>query len=255
MKIHPLYQHNPLENFSYIIELEDNRAILVDPFDGDLCYEYMQEHNLQAIAIIITHEHLDHFAGVEAFQKKSGVSELYFWEIAAREIPYTETKFLEDGVVIYTENDWEIVPVFTPWHTFGHMTLEIKQKWEVKYLLTADMLFAGGVGNVRSWSIEYLYTSIQKFHKYADSVKVYSGHNYIENNLNFTLSVDPENIIAQEVLKKCQGTYYFTTMWEEKLINLFLRLDDKNLRKVLFEDKKVTDEEVFAELRKRRNQW
>jgi len=57
---------------------------------------------------------------------------------------------------------------------------------------------------------------------------VYPGHDYIENNLRFTLAREPDNTAAKALLPEVTGqdpaTGRVTTLGEEKRINTFLRL-------------------------------
>ena len=59
--------------------------------------------------------------------------------------------------------------------------------------------------------------------------QVYPGHDYIETNLKFTLSREPDNAAAQQRLAGLAGhdpaTSTVTTLEEEKRFNPFFRLD------------------------------
>ena len=57
---------------------------------------------------------------------------------------------------------------------------------------------------------------------------VYPGHDYIENNLRFTLAREPGNSAAQAMLPQVTGhdpaKSTITTLDDEKQINTFMRL-------------------------------
>ena len=256
IQVSPVYQENSLQNFSYIIELKDNQCFVVDPFDGDIIFDVLVEKKLKLKSIIITHEHVDHFCGVERLKELTHVQEIWFSQIASEKIPFKATKILQDGDIMYSSLGSSITVFATPWHTFWHISLEIKNEENIS-LIVWDTLFSGGVGNVRSGSVDDLFISIQKISKYPQNTKTYSGHDYLENNLRFTLSLLPNNTFAQEILKKRAAWFYFTTIEEEKQINLFLRLENHELRSTLFWDirSNISQIEVFRELRKRRNDW
>ena len=57
---------------------------------------------------------------------------------------------------------------------------------------------------------------------------IYPGHDYIENNLRFTLNREPDNKRAQEMLGQLKGqdldTAFVSTLAVEREINTFFRL-------------------------------
>jgi glyoxylase-like metal-dependent hydrolase (beta-lactamase superfamily II) len=65
MKIHPIIANNPLENIFYILEYGDKQALVIDPCDTVLARDFLDERNLTLQRILITHEHYDHYDGVE----------------------------------------------------------------------------------------------------------------------------------------------------------------------------------------------
>jgi len=85
-----------------------------------------------------------------------------------------------------------------------------------------------------------LFESIQKFKKYRDQVVIYPGHDYLENNIQFTLKYFPElKLKAQEILQQKGDSVYFTNLLQERSINVFIH----------------ASEEEFIEWRRLRNTW
>ena len=66
MKIHQLYTESFLRNFTYLIELSDKTAIVIDPWEDVLINSVLSEKNLDLKVIINTHEHRDHTNGNKA---------------------------------------------------------------------------------------------------------------------------------------------------------------------------------------------
>ena len=64
--------------------------------------------------------------------------------------------------------------------------------------------------------------------KLPQSTLIYPGHDYIENNLRFTLNREPDNKSAREMLDKLAGqdpnSAYVSTLEVEGEINTFFRL-------------------------------
>jgi hydroxyacylglutathione hydrolase len=93
---------------------------------------------------------------------------------------------------------------------------------------------------------------------------VYPGHDYIENNLRFTLAREPDNAAANEMLPAVSGqdpaTARVTTLAEEKRINTFLRLTSASVIAKLREEfpdlpERPDAKTVFVKLRELRNRW
>ncbi|MEQ9364403.1 MAG: hydroxyacylglutathione hydrolase C-terminal domain-containing protein, partial [Leptospirales bacterium] len=104
-----------------------------------------------------------------------------------------------------------------------------------------------------------------QFQILADSVRVYPGHEYMGNNLRFTLEYEPENEAARRLLAEYEtaisaGRYIVSDLGLERAMNTFLRLDSPELRRELAKrpgrlDAKASDRSVFLELRRLRDQW
>jgi hydroxyacylglutathione hydrolase len=93
---------------------------------------------------------------------------------------------------------------------------------------------------------------------------IYPGHDYIENNLRFTLNREPDNKSAREMLDKLAGQdpndAYISTLEVEGRINTFLRLTSPTVIAKLreaFPDLPDTPDQrtVFLKLRELRNTW
>jgi hydroxyacylglutathione hydrolase len=93
---------------------------------------------------------------------------------------------------------------------------------------------------------------------------IYPGHDYIENNLRFTLAREPDNTRAQETLERLQGQdpnqAHVTTLAEERDINTFFRLSSPTVIAKLREaypdlPERPDEHTVFLKLRELRNKW
>ena len=97
------------------------------------------------------------------------------------------------------------------------------------------------------------------FASLADETRVYPGHDYLKRNLAFTLSIEPGNAAAgalASALESTDGTApHFTTIGEERAINLFLRTGSHEVRTNLELPAPANDSDVFLAIRKRRDHW
>jgi hydroxyacylglutathione hydrolase len=127
-------------------------------------------------------------------------------------------------------------------------------------------LFNAGAGHCKSGGHpEELYnTFASQLAKLPDETLIYPGHDYISNNLSFTLDREPDNARAAELLKDVENQdtddALVSTLGLEKEINTFFRLQSpsmhKRLREVFPDLPDVIDEKTaFIKLRELRNDW
>jgi hypothetical protein len=93
---------------------------------------------------------------------------------------------------------------------------------------------------------------------------IYPGHDYIENNLRFTLDREPDNRDARQMLDRLTGQdpscAYVSTLEVERRINTFFRLTSPTVIAKLREafpdlPDKPDQRTVFLKLRELRNSW
>ncbi|HZW52041.1 MAG TPA: hydroxyacylglutathione hydrolase C-terminal domain-containing protein, partial [Rudaea sp.] len=133
-------------------------------------------------------------------------------------------------------------------------------------LFSGDTLFNAGAGNVHNGGNvnELFATFVNQLANLPDNTRVYPGHDYIENNLRFTLAREPSNAEAQAMLPQVAGhdpaTSAVTTLADEKRINTFMRLDSRGVIDRLRADypelaAQPDARTVFTRLRELRNKW
>ncbi len=259
MKIHQIYTYNDLRNFTYVLEVGDQDAMVLDPWDADEVNGFLADHKLSLKAVINTHEHWDHTRGNEALVA-AHQCEVWAHQNGEGKIPGM-TRALTAGEAIDLAPDLVMTVMDTPGHTFAHLCFLITTAGEPSAVFTGDTLFNAGVGNCHNGgSPEALYQTIQaQFHTLSDGVVVYPGHDYLENNLRFTLHLEPSNAVASQWLDRIAGndpgqTQVVTTIGDEQSINAFFRLGSEEIRQNLALDQ-ANDEMTFLALRKRRNDW
>jgi hydroxyacylglutathione hydrolase len=259
LKIHQVYTHSELRNFTYIIELEDRSAIVIDPWNAELVDELLAEKQLSLTAIINTHEHWDHIQGNLALVEEHGC-EVWAHKNGQGKIPAL-SRTLKTDELIALDNKTHLRVLDTPGHTEAHLCFVVVEQGKDTAIFTGDTLFNAGVGHCRSGgNAEVLYhTVMEQFYTLADQVVVYPGHDYLENNLQFSLSVEPENRDAQQWLKDVIASNVAekpltTTISDEKKINTFFRLSNVDIRKNI-NAVQASEKEVFVALRALRDQW
>jgi hydroxyacylglutathione hydrolase len=140
-------------------------------------------------------------------------------------------------------------------------------KTETPALFSGDTLFAAGAGNCGSGGdpVALFQTFTTQLAELPDEISVYPGHDYIVNNLGFTVDREPDNQDAVELLSDLKQSYdanqpRVTTLGLERKINTFFRLNSKTLIRNLrasFPEMPMepSRQEVFVALRELRNHW
>ena len=106
------------------------------------------------------------------------------------------------GDVVRVGKSVELLSLDTPGHTMSHICL--LSQTEQPSIFSGDTLFNAGAGNCHNGGHpEELYLTFTKqLSKLPDNTLIYPGHDYIENNLRFTLDREPENKKAKNLLSK-----------------------------------------------------
>jgi len=263
MIVRQVWTGNAYRNFNYLIACaETGEALAIDPLDHEKCFAAAKREGWEITQILNTHEHRDHTGGNVPLAQKTGAKVLAH-KNARDKIPEM-ARGLSAGDVIKVGTTVELEALDTPGHTMSHVCL--LSRTDQPALFSGDTLFNAGAGNCHNGGHpEELYkTFADQLDRLADDTLIYPGHDYIENNLRFTLSREPDNRRAQEMLEKLQGQdpsrAYVSTLAVEREINTFFRLTSPTviarLREAFSELPENPDPRtVFLKLRELRNKW
>ena len=133
-------------------------------------------------------------------------------------------------------------------------------------LFSGDTLFNAGAGNCHNGGNpeELFETFEEQLDRLGDTTLIYPGHDYLLNNLAFTLDREPDNAAAQRMLGLFEdqdpASAKITTMAEEREINTFFRLESPTLVAKLAEEHPELGDRpdakaIFLKLRELRNSW
>ncbi|MBB6180059.1 hydroxyacylglutathione hydrolase [Pseudorhizobium flavum] len=204
--------------------------------------------------ILTTHHHTDHVEG------NLGLKGRFELEIIgpineAVAIPGLD-RSVEDGDE-FEFGGHTVCVIETPGHTAGHVCYYFPDD---KVLFAADTLFALGCGRLFERTAADMWHSLQKLSALPDETAVYFGHEYTLSNARFALTIDPDNARLQERVREIEATRAAnrftipTTIGLEKETNPFLRATDPAVRRNLLMESR-SNEEVFAEIRKRKDSF
>jgi hydroxyacylglutathione hydrolase len=258
-----IWTANAYRNFNYLIACsETGEALAIDPLDYEKCLKAAKDEGWNITQILNTHEHRDHTGGNEAMVRKTGAKILAHKN--ARDKIAGMARGLGAGDVVKVGKTVELEALDTPGHTMSHVCL--LSHTDQPALFCGDTLFNAGAGNCHNGGHpEELYKTFSKqLAKLPQSTLIYPGHDYIENNLRFTLNREPDNKTAREMLDKLTGqdpnSAYITTLEVEGQINTFFRLESPTVIAKLREafpdlSEKPDQRTVFLKLRELRNTW
>ena len=263
MIVRQVWTGNAYRNFNYLIACgETGEALAVDPLDYEKCLAAAKTEGWSITQILNTHEHRDHTGGNAPLAQKTG-AKILAHRNAKEKIP-DMARGLGAGDVIRVGSTVELEALDTPGHTMSHVCL--LSHTDQQALFCGDTLFNAGAGNCHNGGHpEELYkTFSQQLAKLPEDTLIYPGHDYIENNLRFTLSREPDNKPAQQMLEKLKGQdpsdAYVSTLAVEREINTFFRLTSPTviakLREAFADLPDDPDAKtVFVKLRELRNKW
>jgi len=260
LHIERLWLANNLRNYNYIAVCKrTNEALVIDPFAVDQILAAISKNNWTVKAVINTHDHDDHIAGNADVIQATGVPLL---APKGASIENVDQWLTEGDHVSLGESI--VFDVFdTSGHTLPHISLI--SNTDTPELLCGDTIFNAGAGNVFSGSAEVLFETFEsKIANLSDSTRIHPGHDYLQTNLEFTLSIEPDNQAAKELLEQANQVIpedqIITDIGLEKAVNLFLRLNEPSVVNNLIvkhPDLGVNPSRktLFLKLRELRNSW
>ncbi len=263
MIVERIWTGNNYRNFNYLVACsETGEAIAIDPLDHGKCLQRAKVKGWRITLVLNTHEHQDHTGGNAQVVKATGAKVLAHHKAGSRIAGMD--RGVKAGDVIKVGKTVELECLDTPGHTMCHICL--RAHGDQPALFSGDTLFNAGAGNCHNGGDvgELFKTFVNQLDKLPDNTKIYPGHDYIENNLKFTLSREPDNQAAVDLLPKVTGhdpaRSIVTTVGQEKQFNTFFRLGSTSVIARLREKFPDLPENpdartVFTKLRELRNNW
>lgn len=262
MIVKQIWTGNAYRNFNYLIACPDTgEALAIDPLDHKQCLAVAKANGWHITQILNTHEHGDHIGGNRPMIEATG-AKLIAHQNAKRAIQGIDIG-LQAGDVVKV-GKVELLALDTPGHTMSHVCLLSQTNQGA--LFSGDTLFNAGAGNCHNGGHpEQLYdTFANQLSQLKDDTLIYPGHDYMSNNLQFTLDREPGNEAAKDLLGKVEkqnpADALVSTIGMEKQMNTFFRLQNPQIIATLraeFPDigEKPSAKTVFLKLRELRNKW
>ncbi|HEY5817267.1 MAG TPA: hydroxyacylglutathione hydrolase [Mesorhizobium sp.] len=243
------------DNFGVLIRDPASGVVaLIDAPQEKAILDAIDRTGWRPALILVTHHHGDHVEANLALKERFGL-EIVGPASEAAKIPGIDRTVRQGDTVAVGAEVATVIE--TPGHTAGHVSYYFANSGVV---FTGDTLFALGCGRLFESPAATMHASLAKLAALPAETSVYCGHEYTLANARFALTIDPENPALADRARKTEALRAEnrptlpTTIGEELATNPFLRWDDAAIRARLGLEK-AADAEVFAEIRKRKDNF
>ena len=186
------------DNYVWLIGRSDAvGVVVVDPGDGPAVVRALERDRLRPAAVLITHHHRDHVAGLD--DVLSVASATVYAPDEAR-LPGTDQVVRDGDRVAIDVLGIELEVLAVPGHTLGHVAYVAPGR-----VFAGDTLFAGGCGRVFEGTMEQMYASLERLAALPPGTEVYCGHEYTVSNLEFACGVEPDNRTLSDRLESARS--------------------------------------------------
>lgn len=242
------------DNFGLIAhDPETGATASIDAPDGEAILRELDAKGWTLTDILVTHHHADHTQGIPALKARFPKARITGAKADEKRIDNLDVKVVEDDEVSVGNAKARVIE--TPGHTSGHIVYHFGDD---DVLFAGDTLFSLGCGRVFEGTMPVMFHSLMKLAALPEETELYCGHEYTLSNARFALTVDPDNALLQERVKKVEelrasGKYTLpSTIGLELATNPFLRAEDPGVQKAVGMDGH-DPAQVFAEVRERKN--
>jgi len=204
----------------------------VDPCEASPVLRYLKDAGRKLTAILITHHHGDHTAGIKELVKHFPGVPVYGGSGDRGRIP-GQSVFLREGeAVAICGEKARILEV--PGHTKGHIAYLFDED-DGGDLFSGDTVFGGPIGNMFEGTPEVMFESIRKIRTLPRNTRIWCSHEYTLQFVRESSSIDPENAVLAARLKRLEAEAAFgkatvpLRLQEECDTNPFFRWDDAGL--------------------------
>jgi len=271
----------------YVVS-DGTMAIAVDPYDAELVGTYLKERELKLTAIWNTHHHHDHVGGNERLVAAYPGIDVVAHMVDQYRVPCVTRLVVDGDEIDCLGRDATII--HTPGHSEGGISYYVPgagvsgSNLQAGALFVGDAIFGAGCGRILEGSAEQLYHSLhEQLANIPEDTTLCYGHNYTRKNLDFSLSILPEDdellsrsSVYDEYMDRTPppsgssvvadvdepggslvsprgehvGLEPLPTLGYERQTSLFFRVSDRHIQLAL---RAISAKDGFVRLRSRRN--
>jgi hydroxyacylglutathione hydrolase len=241
------------DNYIFLLYDPDRHTVaVVDPAQAEPVLQQVRSLKAELIAIFNTHHDRDHVGGNQQLIDRFPQITVYGGAEDRGRIPGQQVFLHQGDRVEFGDRTAEIF--FVPGHTKAHIAYYFppSNPGETGELFCGDTLFAGGCGRLKEGTPAQMLASLEQLRNLPDNTRVWCAHEYTLTNLQFAISVEPDNpelqqrlAAVKEARSRSQPTIP-SSIGIEKSTNPFLRWDFPSLQSVANSQDSV---QTFARLR------
>lgn len=172
------------DNLVWLLVGRDRQCVVIDMGQAAPVQAALLAHRLTPVAVLITHHHADHTAGLADFLRAYPVPVLG----SAHEPAPFATQRVGEGDTM----DWPGFPPLAVWHTPGHTRGHLCFVAD-GVAFTADTLFTAGCGRLFEGSAAQMSQSLARLAALPTETRICCGHEYTADNLRFAAHLLPHN--------------------------------------------------------------
>lgn len=243
------------DNYAYLLhDPESGDVAAIDVPDAAPIKAELAARGWTLSQVWLTHHHWDHVDGLAALLADYP-ARVVGAKADAHRLPDLDLAVSEGDTFQLGSLDVHVWDVSG--HTIGHIALHVPG---ANACFTADSLMALGCGRLFEGTPAQMWDSMQKLIVLPPETMICSGHEYTASNAKFALTVDPDNAAlisrASDIdAARAKGLPTVPSSLQTELeTNPFLRPASAGIRATLGMQT-ATDADVFAEIRKRKDNF
>lgn len=208
------------DNYIWLYAKENQPVLIVDLPETTPLLAYLTKNRLQPEAVLITHNHNDHIAGIAEFKKAYPDVMIYGPSECAEWVDH----IINQGQFHTPHYQIDVIP--SGGHTANHISYVVDN-----HLFCGDTLFSAGCGRVFTGDYTQMFDSVQRLNQLPSDMLLCGGHEYTLSNLAFAESVlsDKSAVKNHRILVEKRLTEGLasmpTTLHLERQINPFLQAE------------------------------
>lgn len=201
------------DNLGYLV-YGHKQAMAIDGGAVSDIRSFLGKNHLALETITNTHSHPDHTSGNNPLHQQTSAHMLRFNELPAKGPLQLE------GTPIHV--------MHTPGHSHDSVCFYFDNT-----VISGDTLFNGKVGKCFTGDYTVFLQSIKKLLALPPETRIFAGHDYVMEYLEFSRRLEPDNPYIDTYLEKYNPNNLFFTLAEEIRVNPYLRVNDEKIAAIL----------------------